>query len=70
MIGGILRGHLGNALGVYADARNALTRGNVEVQDEDENFDASQGSPVVVSGPTLFQDRAVAYLIGKAVAAD
>jgi len=63
MIGGILRGHLGNALGVYADARNALTRGNVEVQDEDENFDTSQGSPVVVSGPNIFQDRAVAYLI-------
>jgi hypothetical protein len=62
-MGGILRGHLGSTIGFYADARNALTRGQEDVQDADENFDVSQGSPVVISGPNVFRDRALAYFV-------
>jgi hypothetical protein len=43
------------------DARNALIRGQENVQDSDENFDVSKGSPVVVSGSNIFKDRAIAY---------
>ncbi|MBN1997102.1 hypothetical protein JW935_06085 [candidate division KSB1 bacterium] len=57
-MGGILRGHLGHTIGYYMDARNTLMRGqNVKK----ENFDVSQGSPVVTSGANIYQDRALAY---------
>jgi len=62
-LGAILRGRLGNTLGFYADARNALTRGEKIAGDQDENFDVSKGSPVVISGPNLFRDRALAYFV-------
>ncbi len=62
-LGGILRGHLGSTIGFYADAQNALTRGEKDVQEADENFDVSKGSPVTISGPNLFRDRALAYFI-------
>ncbi|HOT96046.1 MAG TPA: capsule assembly Wzi family protein [bacterium] len=62
-LGAILRGHLGGVLGFYADARNAVTRGEKSVSDQDENYDVSKGSPVTVSGPNVFRDRALAYFI-------
>jgi len=62
-LGAILRGQLGATLGFYADARNALTRGEKTAGDRDENFDVSKGSPVVISGPNLFRDRALAYFV-------
>ena len=62
-LGGILRGDLGGRIGFYADAQNALTRGAKDLQDADENFDVSRGSPVVISGPNLFRDRALAYFV-------
>ena len=62
-LGGILRGRLGGRLGFYADARNALTRGEKTAGDQDENFDVSKGSPVVISGPNVFRDRALAYMV-------
>jgi hypothetical protein len=58
-LGAILRGSLNNTVGFYLDARNALTRGKDEIQEE--NFDPSKGSPVVISGSNVFQDRALAY---------
>ncbi len=58
-VGGILRGTLNQSIGFYLDARNALTRGG-EVPEE-ENFDPSKGSPTVISGSNVFQDRALAY---------
>ncbi len=58
-LGAILRGSLSNTIGFYLDARNALTRGKDEILEE--NFDPSQGSPVVISGSNVFQDRALAY---------
>ncbi|MBN1542745.1 hypothetical protein JW992_11420 [candidate division KSB1 bacterium] len=63
LLGGIIRGQLGNTIGFYADVRNSVTRGLPDVQDEDENFDISKGSPVVISGSNVYQDRAVAYFI-------
>lgn len=60
-LGGAVRGIFGNRLGVYVEVRNAMTRGNVEI--EEENFDVSKGSPVVISGPNVFRDRALAYLV-------
>jgi hypothetical protein len=62
-LGGILRGRLGGTLGFYADARNALTRGEKIEGDQDENFDVSKGSPVTISGPNVFRDRALAYFV-------
>lgn len=62
-LGAILRGRLGGTLGYYADAQNTLTRGEQDLEEADENFDVSQGSPVVISGPNLFRDRALAYFI-------
>lgn len=62
-LGAILRGNLGGVLGFYADARNAVTRGEKSVSDQDENYDVSKGSPVTVSGPNVFRDRAIAYFI-------
>ena len=61
-LGGQLRGHLGNTIGFFAEARNSLTRGE-ERDPDDENFDPSQGSPVVVSGANVFRDRATAYFV-------
>jgi len=62
-LGGILRGRLGGTLGFYADARNTLTRGEKNAGDKDENFDVSKGSPVTISGPNVFRDRALAYFV-------
>ena len=62
-LGGILRGQLGNTVGFYVDARNAITRGEEEVEESDEQFDVSRGSPVVVSGPNVVRDRATAYFV-------
>lgn len=62
-LGGILRGSLGDALYFYADARNAVTRGEPDVEERDENFDVSKGSPVVISGPNIYRDKALAYFI-------
>jgi hypothetical protein len=59
-MGGIIRGHLGGTIGYYMDARNSMTRGS---HVKKENFDVSQGSPVVTSGATVYQDRATAYFI-------
>jgi hypothetical protein len=64
--GGLLRGQLGGKVGYYLDARNAVTRGSVDVREEDEEFDLSKGSPVVISGPNVIQDRAVAYFVVEA----
>ncbi len=61
-LGGIIRGQLGGKIGFYTEARNAVTRGSDDVQESDEQFDVSKGSPVVISGPNVVQDRAVAYL--------
>ena len=58
--GGILRGHLGGAIGFYADARNSLLKGT---DVENEIFDVSQGSPVVLSGSNVYRDRATAYFV-------
>ncbi len=58
MMGGIVRGHLGHTIGYYMDARNTLLRGKEE---KGENFDVSQGSPVVTSGANIYRDRALAY---------
>jgi len=59
-LGGRLRGRLGNRIGFSALAGNTLTRG--ENRDpEDENFDPSQGSPVVTSGDNVYRDVAEAY---------
>lgn len=62
-LGGQLRGHLGQEMGFFVDARNIITRGEDNVQDKDEQFDVSQGMPVVVSGSNLVSDRAVAYVV-------
>jgi hypothetical protein len=62
-VGGIIRGQLGHSIGFYADAQNALTRGEKTAGDKDENFDVSKGSPVVISGPNVFRDRALAYFV-------
>ncbi|MBN2354773.1 hypothetical protein JXO59_01600 [candidate division KSB1 bacterium] len=65
-LGGIIRGNLGGTLHFYLDARNAITRGESEVRAQGENFDVSKGSPVVISGPNVYRDRALAYLtVGK-----
>lgn len=61
-LGGILRGHFGNTIGFYADARNSVTRGE-DISEDDENFDPSKGSPVVVSGPNVIRDKASAYFV-------
>ncbi len=60
MLGGIFRGHLGNTLGFYTEARNALTRGE---QVEDEVFEAAEGTPIVTSGANVFRDQAIAYVV-------
>ena len=60
MIGGRLRGNLGGVLGFFADAQNRMTRGEKEIE---EQFDPSQGSPVVTSGTNVFRDRATAYFV-------
>ena len=62
-LGGIIRGHLGHQLGFYVDARNSVTRGGAKVDESDEQFDPSEGSPVVISGQNVFRDRATAYFI-------
>lgn len=59
-LGGQFRGHLGKRIGFFAEARNSLTRGE-DRDPDDENFDPSQGSPVVISGSNVFRDRATAY---------
>lgn len=62
-LGAILRGNLGKTIGFYADAQNTITRGEEDVQEEDENFKASQGTPVIVSGANIIRDQAIAYLV-------
>lgn len=64
-LGGILRGHLGNTIGLYLDASNTMTRGDDEIQDSDEQFDPSQGAPVVISGKNIYNDRAIAYFVAE-----
>ena len=64
-LGGIVRGQLGNAIGFYLDASNTMTRGDDEIQDSDEQFDPSQGSPVVISGKNVYNDRAIAYFVAE-----
>lgn len=59
-LGGQLRGHIGEKVGFFAEARNSLTRGE---EIEDESFDPEQGSPVVTSGANVFRDRATAYFV-------
>ena len=59
-LGGQLRGHIGGALGFFAEARNSMTRGEDRT---DESFDPSNGSPVVTSGASVFRDRATAYFV-------
>jgi hypothetical protein len=63
MLGGILRGHLGQKLGFYSQARNTIIKGKEDVQEEDEVFNPSQGPPTVVSGSNLIRDQAIAYLV-------
>jgi len=55
----LIRGNLDSTIGFYLDARNTLTRGDDTIQEE--RFDPSQGSPVVLSGKNVYQDRALAY---------
>ncbi|MBN1560384.1 hypothetical protein JW998_09050 [candidate division KSB1 bacterium] len=59
-LGGQLRGHLGNIVGFFAEARNAMTRGEDRA---DESFNPDEGSPVVTSGANVFRDRATAYFV-------
>lgn len=60
MLGGQLRGRIGNSIGFFAQARNSLTRGDDR---EDESFNPDKGSPIVTSGAGVFQDQATAYFV-------
>ncbi|MBN1466135.1 hypothetical protein JXA02_10255 [candidate division KSB1 bacterium] len=59
-LGGQLRGHIGNTVGFFAQARNSMTRGEDR---DDESFNPDEGSPVVVSGANIFRDQATAYFV-------
>ena len=59
-LGGRIRGDIGGVLGFFAEAQNSMTRGEEEIK---EQFDPSQGSPVVTSGANVFRDRATAYFV-------
>jgi len=59
-LGAIVRGHVGNTLGFYLEAHNSAVRGQDHVE---ENFDPSQGTPIVTSGRSAYRDRANAYFV-------
>ena len=61
-LGGMFRGNLGQTVAFFAEARNTMTRGE-DRDPNDENFDPSEGSPVVTSGANVFRDRATAYFV-------
>ena len=61
-VGGIVRGHLGLMLNFYVDAQNAASRGTGLKRESDLNFDPTRGLPVNITGKTVFQDRALAYV--------
>jgi len=57
--GGFLRGTLDGRIGFYLDAGNSLTE--VTTRSTKKILIPSQGSPVVISGANVYQDRALAY---------
>lgn len=61
-LGGILRGHFSQSMVFTVDVRNTIQRGT---DIRHENFDPSQGSPIVISGENVYSDRAIAYFVWK-----
>ncbi len=58
-LGGILRGDLGKNFSFFVDVQNRMR----SVEDSlKEQFDPSQGQPIVTTGAHAFSDQAVAYL--------